>query len=55
MEDLRAVHIELGTERSVRGDEVEKRRVRIEQTEKKVSLDSVVELANRVLTFLPDG
>jgi kinetochore protein Nuf2 len=38
MEDLRAVHRDLAAERRDRGDEVEKRRVRIEQTEKKVSL-----------------
>jgi kinetochore protein Nuf2 len=37
VEDLRIVHKELSAERRDRGDEVEKRRVRIEQTEKKVS------------------
>lgn len=36
MERLRAVHRELTAERRERGEEVEKRRVRIEQTEKKV-------------------
>lgn len=39
MESLRAVHRELTAERRERGEEVEKRRVRIEQMEKKVSLD----------------
>lgn len=43
MESLRATHRELTAERRERGEEVEKRRVRIEQTEKKVSL--------RVLTY----
>ena len=38
MEGLRKVHKELSAERRERGEEVEKRRVRIEQTEKKVSL-----------------
>ena len=37
MESLRAVHKELTAERRDRGEEIEKRRVRIEQTEKKVS------------------
>ena len=37
MERLRAVHRELTAERRDRGEEVERRRVRIEQTEKKVS------------------
>lgn len=36
MEGLRQVHGELGLERRRRGEEVERRRVRIEQTEKKV-------------------
>lgn len=36
MESLRAVHRELTAERRERGEEVEKRRIRIEQTEKKV-------------------
>jgi len=42
VEDLRIVHKELTAERRDRGDEVEKRRVRIEQTEKKVSLARLV-------------
>jgi len=37
MENLRGVHSELANERRKRGEEVERRRVRIEQTEKKVS------------------
>ncbi|KXL42754.1 hypothetical protein M433DRAFT_71300 [Acidomyces richmondensis BFW] len=37
MERLRAVHRELTAERRERGEEVEKRRVRIEQTEKKMA------------------
>ncbi|KAK6391504.1 hypothetical protein LTR65_004339 [Meristemomyces frigidus] len=37
MESLRAVHRELTVERRERGEEVEKRRVRIEQTEKKMA------------------
>lgn len=36
MEELRAVHEKLGKERSEKGREMERRRVRIEQTEKKV-------------------
>lgn len=38
MEGLRGVHRELTAERRERGEEVEKRRVRIEQVEKKVSV-----------------
>jgi len=38
MEGLRSDHRELTAERRERGEEIEKRRVRIEQTEKKVSL-----------------
>jgi kinetochore protein Nuf2 len=38
MEELRQMHRELTAERRERGEEVEKRRVRIEQVEKKVSL-----------------
>ena len=38
MEGLRATHRELTAERRERGEEVERRRVRIEQTEKKVCL-----------------
>jgi kinetochore protein Nuf2 len=37
MEELEALHQTLKQERSEKGDEIEKRRVRIEQTEKKVS------------------
>lgn len=40
MESLRATHKELTAERRDRGEEVERRRIRIEQTEKKVSSDS---------------
>lgn len=40
MEGLRQVHRELTAERRDRGDEVERRRIRIEQTEKKVSSGS---------------
>jgi kinetochore protein Nuf2 len=36
MEELRAVHKQLTEERGEKGREMEKRRVRIEQTEKKV-------------------
>lgn len=39
MEGLRSVHRELTVERRERGEEVEKRRIRIEQVEKKVSLE----------------
>lgn len=50
MEELRAVHRQLTEERAEKGREMEKRRVRIEQTEKKViSLDSGG--INRVLTL----
>ena len=38
MEELKGVHEELGRERRVRGEEVERRRVRIETVEKKVRL-----------------
>ena len=51
VEDLRIVHKELSAERRDRGDEVEKRRVRIEQTEKKVSLTCTTALAMVMLTF----
>ncbi|KAJ9644491.1 kinetochore-associated Ndc80 complex subunit nuf2 [Coniosporium apollinis] len=37
MEELRAVHEKLGRERSEKGREMERRRVRIEQTEKKMA------------------
>ncbi|KAK8219345.1 kinetochore-associated Ndc80 complex subunit nuf2 [Zalaria obscura] len=37
MEGLRRVHEELGRERRARGEEVERRRIRIEQTEKKMA------------------
>lgn len=36
MESLKSTHSELGAERRKRGEEVERRRIRIEQTEKKV-------------------
>jgi hypothetical protein len=38
MEDLRAVHRKLTDERAEKGREMERRRVRIEQTEKKVHI-----------------
>ncbi|PNS18767.1 hypothetical protein CAC42_5306 [Sphaceloma murrayae] len=37
MEELRAVHEELGRERRIRGDEIERRRIRIETVEKKMA------------------
>lgn len=46
MESLRATHKELTVERRDRGEQVEKRRVRIEQTEKKVSLAPPVTTRN---------
>lgn len=48
MEGLRQTHNELGVERRRRGEEVERRRVRIEQTEKKVSLNP-----QRPFTMIP--
>lgn len=42
MESLRAVHLELSSVRRERGEEVEKRRVRIEQIEKKVCAAGIV-------------
>lgn len=51
VEDLKVVHKELSTERKVRNDEVEKRRVRIEQTEKKVSPDRTGYMVKLMLTF----
>lgn len=41
MEELKAVHEDLGRERRKRGEEIERRRVRIETVEKKVSCDIV--------------
>ena len=42
MEELRAVHRKLTEERSEKGREMERRRVRIEQTEKKVCLPKII-------------
>jgi len=39
MEELRALHKKLTEERSAKGTDIERRRVRIEQTEKKVSFN----------------
>jgi len=54
MEGLRATHKELTIERRERGEEVERRRVRIEQTEKKVSVHNRC-TSDSVLTILLDG
>jgi kinetochore protein Nuf2 len=55
MEALRATHKELTAERKERGEEVEKRRVRIEQTEKKVSSSGSFFYCLRLLTSGVDG
>jgi kinetochore protein Nuf2 len=44
MDELRAVHRKLADERSEKGREMERRRVRIEQTEKKVRFETCFEL-----------
>lgn len=41
MEELRTLHRKLTEERATKGTEIERRRVRIEQTEKKVSLEKI--------------
>lgn len=51
MEGLRTVHEELGRERRARGEEVERRRIRIEQTEKKVSAKDAFLVEVLELTF----
>ena len=58
MEELRAVHRRLTEERAEKGREMEKRRVRIEQTEKKVSgiiMCKLSALRNRLLMVKTDG
>ena len=62
MEELRAEHRKLTDERTDRGREMERRRVRIEQTEKKVCnvqfswMHSVKSVSNRAITnFVADG
>jgi kinetochore protein Nuf2 len=50
MEELRAVHKKLTEERGEKGKDIERRRVRIEQTEKKVSLRVMSCLSIRMLT-----
>lgn len=57
MESLRATHRELTAERRERGEEVEKRRIRIEQTEKKVRWNSGDQsvLGTRLTIFLDGG
>jgi len=50
MEELRAVHRKLTEERTEKGKDIERRRVRIEQTEKKVGLLVLVSLAHGLLT-----
>lgn len=57
MEGLKGTHGELGAERRKRGDEVERRRIRIEQTEKKVcGLSGMVEneFANKLILQMAD-
>jgi len=53
MEELRAVHRKLTEERSEKGREMERRRVRIEQTEKKVCLFK--SMSSSQLTFVDGG
>lgn len=45
MEELRALHKKLTEERAAKGTEIERRRVRIEQTEKKVNLSPITMFA----------
>lgn len=54
-EELRATHKTLSSERKERYEEVEKRRIRIEQTEKKVSVFKQHCLRELLLTNLLDG
>ena len=54
MEELRAVHRKLTEERSEKGREMERRRVRIEQTEKKVSF-ATCPVPRYTLTLLDGG
>lgn len=53
MEELRTVHKKLTEERSEKGKDIERRRVRIEQTEKKVCLTLVCWRKNTLLTDMP--
>jgi kinetochore protein Nuf2 len=46
MEELRALHKSLTEERAAKGTEIERRRVRIEQTEKKVRFSNNVDIEN---------
>lgn len=52
MEELHETHSKLTKERSEKGRDMEERRVKIEQTEKKVCLDTFLECVNLALTQL---
>jgi len=55
MEELRAVHKKLTEERGDKGKDMERRRVRIEQTEKKVCIISCLTLQTHIANHLPDA